>query len=211
MNPEPTAKLCECGCGLPAPRATANSTKWNHQKGEPQRFIRGHNLRRGGQPEAPRECACGCGELTKLNYKRARTYIHGHNARAQANHFAERWLLDPDSGCHVWIGRLNKSGYGMFGNKLAHRLAWAKAHGAIPSGLVIDHVCSNPPCVNVEHLELVSMEINVQRGRNAKLDPDKVRIIRASQESNASLGRRFGVSQTTIGWVRKGFTWRNVS
>lgn len=35
-------KLCECGCGEPAPIATANNTRLKHLKGEPIRFRKGH-------------------------------------------------------------------------------------------------------------------------------------------------------------------------
>jgi hypothetical protein len=36
-------KLCECGCGHPAPIATKTYSKWGHVAGEPMRFLRGHN------------------------------------------------------------------------------------------------------------------------------------------------------------------------
>lgn len=35
--------LCECGCGNPAPIATANSRARGHVRGKPIRFINGHN------------------------------------------------------------------------------------------------------------------------------------------------------------------------
>lgn len=37
-----TPKLCECGCGLPAPIATFNRPKHGWVKGQPKRFINGH-------------------------------------------------------------------------------------------------------------------------------------------------------------------------
>lgn len=36
-------KLCECGCGNPAPTAKASNPKKGIKKGSPQRFIAGHN------------------------------------------------------------------------------------------------------------------------------------------------------------------------
>lgn len=36
-------KLCECGCGNPAPIADRNRKKYGWVKGEPKRFISGHN------------------------------------------------------------------------------------------------------------------------------------------------------------------------
>jgi hypothetical protein len=39
-------KLCDCGCGLPAPIATRNDASKGYVKGEPMRFVRGHATRR---------------------------------------------------------------------------------------------------------------------------------------------------------------------
>lgn len=36
--------------------------------------------------------------------------------------------------------------------------------GPIPDGLVIDHLCRNPQCVNPMHLEPVTPEENTRRG-----------------------------------------------
>ena len=35
-------KLCECGCGLPAPIAKVTCKRLGHIKGQPVRFLRGH-------------------------------------------------------------------------------------------------------------------------------------------------------------------------
>lgn len=39
-------KLCECGCGQPAPLATMSNKKCGHVQGQPVRFIHGHHARR---------------------------------------------------------------------------------------------------------------------------------------------------------------------
>lgn len=39
-------KLCECGCGRPAPIATKTSARDGWIKGKARRFINGHNMRR---------------------------------------------------------------------------------------------------------------------------------------------------------------------
>lgn len=40
---------------------------------------------------------------------------------------------------------------------VASRVAWMQHSGeVIPDHLTIDHLCCNPPCVNVDHLEVVS-------------------------------------------------------
>ena len=43
-------KLCECGCGQPAPIATKNHTRTGAVKGQPVRFIKGHSIRNGRAP-----------------------------------------------------------------------------------------------------------------------------------------------------------------
>lgn len=45
----------------------------------------------------------------------------------------------------------------------AHRVAYEMAIGPIPDGLVIDHLCRNPPCVNPMHLEPVTQAENMHR------------------------------------------------
>lgn len=42
--------LCQCGCGLPAPLARQNETKRGYVKGQPARFIVGHNWRASLRP-----------------------------------------------------------------------------------------------------------------------------------------------------------------
>lgn len=38
-------KLCECGCGQPAPIARQSNSKLGHVKGQPKRFLQGHHIR----------------------------------------------------------------------------------------------------------------------------------------------------------------------
>lgn len=74
--------------------------------------------------------------------------------------------------CTVWIGACNTRGYGVVivdGEKqLAHRVAYEAVHGPIPDGLVLDHLCRVRNCVKVEHLEPVTQQENLRRGRSAR-------------------------------------------
>lgn len=45
-----------------------------------------------------------------------------------------------------------------------HRAAWEDVNGPIPDGMVIDHLCHNPACFNVSHLECVTVAENSRRG-----------------------------------------------
>lgn len=47
---------------------------------------------------------------------------------------------------------------------LTHRVAYEAWHGAIPDGLVIDHLCRNRKCCNPDHLEPVTHRENLVRG-----------------------------------------------
>jgi len=70
-----------------------------------------------------------------------------------------------------WVGTPNHGGYGIFvtnrpekKNVRAHRYAYQMFVGAIPPGLVLDHLCRNRMCVNASHLEPVTIGANVMRG-----------------------------------------------
>ncbi|MBP1241736.1 hypothetical protein ABID92_000436 [Frigoribacterium sp. PvP120] len=75
--------------------------------------------------------------------------------------------VDMGEGCWNWQASLLRNGYGQFhapGTTLAHRYSYELHHGAIPEGLVIDHLCRNRRCVRPSHLEAVPQAVNLQRG-----------------------------------------------
>ncbi|MEV8056553.1 HNH endonuclease signature motif containing protein [Streptomyces antimycoticus] len=73
-----------------------------------------------------------------------------------------------DSGCWVWSGGRDKNGYAIVtiqGRSVrGHRWVWEQMTGDIPAGLVLDHLCRNPPCLNPDHLEPVTAQVNTVRG-----------------------------------------------
>lgn len=75
----------------------------------------------------------------------------------------------PDE-CWPWLAGKKSDGYGVFWDGAAqvgaHRISYEAHHGAIPDGLVIDHLCRNPACVNPFHLEAVDNGTNIKRGIN---------------------------------------------
>jgi hypothetical protein len=94
--------------------------------------------------------------------------------------FDRKWVLDPDTGCHVWQDHLVR-GYGQFrvqrGQQTsAHRYAYEQTVGPIPADLVLDHICHpvdgscpggesclHRRCVNPDHLAPVTRGDNSRR------------------------------------------------
>lgn len=78
-----------------------------------------------------------------------------------------RSRVDPVTGCWEW--QASKShGYGnvLYDGRVrsAHRLSYEAFIGPIPEGLVLDHfACTNPGCVNPEHVRPVSHRENSLR------------------------------------------------
>ena len=80
-----------------------------------------------------------------------------------------------ENGCWLWTGCLSDSGYGRSyawsHHIYAHRFSYEIHRGPIPpwtpSGPQIDHlICSNPACVNPEHMRLVTAKENILRSEN---------------------------------------------
>lgn len=93
--------------------------------------------------------------------------------RSPIDRFVEKFVV-VDSGCWIWTGAPNHGGYGTFmfssgknGTKMvmAHRMSYETFVGKIPDGLVLDHLCVTPACVNWRHLEPVTRRINSLRGQ----------------------------------------------
>jgi hypothetical protein len=78
--------------------------------------------------------------------------------------------VDADGVCWEWTGALDRRGYGVAyrgpgkGAGRAHRICYEWLVGEIPDGLVLDHLCRVPRCVNPDHLEPVSNRENLVRG-----------------------------------------------
>lgn len=75
----------------------------------------------------------------------------------------------PDLGpCWIWQAARKSKGYGRFsyGGRVrqAHAAAYEMAHGPVPSGFQLDHLCRTPACVRVAHLEAVTSRVNTLRG-----------------------------------------------
>ncbi len=82
-------------------------------------------------------------------------------------------IIVDDSGCWVWQGTKMKSGYGVISlpksysksTSVAHRVSWEVFVGPIPDSMVLDHLCGNRACINVEHLEVTTFGENTRRAQ----------------------------------------------
>ena len=70
---------------------------------------------------------------------------------------------EAEGDCLVWQGCLSK-GYGILqvDNRplRVHRIAYVEAHGPIPEGMAVDHICHETRCVNPQHLRAVTTKQN---------------------------------------------------
>lgn len=75
----------------------------------------------------------------------------------------------PESGCWIWMGELNRNGYGRipFGGKrrMIHKLVWILlGKSPLSEGFIHDHKCRVRCCCNPAHLEPVTHQENTLRG-----------------------------------------------
>lgn len=152
--------------------------------------------------------------------------------RQTPERFWSRAIPEPNSGCWLWCGSVNRRGYGkahLGHEQLAHRVAWKLSGGAIPRGAHVLHRCDTPSCVNPSHLfvgtHADNMRDKVAKGRqarfagsdhpSAKLSVESVREIRAavlprnrwSPSLRRQLAAKFGVSESAIKQVRSRRSW----
>lgn len=100
--------------------------------------------------------------VPRFSYNR---HMHEHARRSTEDRFWAK--VEKTSDCWIWKGAKHGRGYGNFfasGYVLAHRFSYELARGPIPPGLTIDHLCRNRLCVNPDHLEAVTMRVNLLRG-----------------------------------------------
>ena len=228
---------CFCGCGEPSGFYKYTVAHRSVIKGQPKRFVNGHNPRKHGplqMPAARKQCECGCGEPTSLITENdaSEGAVRGEFRRFVAGHAARRpglpykvQDLGYTSPCWVWQRYLNVCGYGALSFKqkkyIAPRFYYEQAYGPIPEGKQLDHLCvsrtkgrgGSRACVNPEHLEPVTSTENGRRKSNSNISCADVPFIR-SLLNNTNLTQKeiaaiYEVSEYVIGDINRGRTWKN--
>lgn len=203
-----TPKLCECGCGQPAPIAKFSDATKGLVRGQPMRFIQGHNRRGAKVKRESIEV-----KMERLTEKTEGCWLwkgrRNHNGYGALTHNNTKWL--------------------------AHRLAWVLANGVtLEKGVVVRHKCDNPQCVNPAHLCLGNQLNNVhdmvsrkrqnffgrrnhrqigERNPAAKLTAEQVIEIRHRRqqgETLLALATEFGISKSYVGNLAAGRKWQHL-
>lgn len=149
--------------------------------------------------------------------------------------FSDKYIPEPNSGCWLWIGALNDSGYGVIqmarprplGESAfvrAHRLSYEMHNGPITEELHVLHSCDLPCCVNPDHLFLGTDQDNsddkMRKGRDRKdprrgithgmtrLSEDQVREIRACRDRLIDISEQYGISISHAHRIKTRQSWR---
>jgi hypothetical protein len=93
-------------------------------------------------------------------------------AREAEERFWEKVDKDGPGGCWLWTGAIQHR-YGIFNagpgddgvyrHVKAHRWAWVSLRGPVAEGLELDHLCRVAHCVNPDHIEPVTQQVNLDR------------------------------------------------
>lgn len=136
----------------------------------------------------------------------------------------------PKTPCIEWTGATS-GGYGVQRiagkNVRVHRKTWEDSKGPIPEGLIVMHMCDNPPCYRLDHLALGTHQDNSddkfakgrgnsprgeQAGRAVLTEKQAYEVLlRLDQgESLRAVARVFGVSAGCVQHIAEGRNWKHL-
>jgi predicted XRE-type DNA-binding protein len=158
-------------------------------------------------------------------------HLHPVNVRALLRELLANIPNDPNQ-CMEWPLSRDKLNYGRITGssgtrvEFVHRAAWEIVHGPIPDGMFVCHDCpngDNPACFRPSHMFLGSAADNQadskkkgtavrgERVGTSKLNAEEVKEIRRLRQRGVEqkqIGKRFGVTQSTISEIVRRKKWR---
>lgn len=211
-----------CACGKPAHHTGMCSARWAVRK-------------RNNGPTGRAHDRLGVAALSRRRWRakerplsRAETLVALESLDAER--LARVSIPEPNSGCLLWLGPVNKKGYGLFSLRWrgkrrrvkAHRAIWIATRGPVPDGMMVCHRCDVRSCINPSHLFLGSARDNAQdmarkgrcgRGAGAgrqKITADVVRAIRSDSRPIKEIAAELPISAWQVWAIRERKAWRRV-
>jgi hypothetical protein len=134
----------------------------------------------------------------------------------EAHRLAMHQLQHGDEECWGWLGSLNPgSGYPQIKVRRAgktttiygHQFAYQLAHGPVPSGMVIRHLCGNRCCTNPAHLTVGTQAENAADSKRhgvittRRLNDEEIATVIAMRRAGytlAMIADEVGVSRQAV-------------
>lgn len=149
--------------------------------------------------------------------------------------------IEDDGECWMWTGTVNQQGhpiihlreavYGHVGCMTVRRYVFLLTNGHLLPRQPIGCKCGEKRCVRPDHLFQSSVskiaklaaknggwkgrdraiKISMAKREGAKLDVEKAKEIRISNESGPVLAKRYGVNRSLINSIKRGDIWQDYS